>query len=938
MASPRARLRSILTLSAAVLLLAASTQVYADPAPFDLTGPRLEVKVTRGGQTLPITQVPNLAAGDKLWIHPDFPQGQAAHYLLIAAFLRGSTNPPPEDWFFKAETWNKKFTGLDVTVPQGAQQVIVFLAPETGGDFKTLISAVRGRPGSFVRASQDLNQATLDRSRLDAYLAAVRKINATDPTQLKDATPLLARSLDIELDKKCLDKDTDLQAACLTQGQDSMILNDGHSMSIVEALTAGPASDLALQASYTPQASYGYYSPYVASVIDIARILDSLHNAQYQYIPALSDQHDGAYDLKLNTPPSFHNPKSVIVVALPAVESAQPPPLHPLDEKQVFCAEKTALVLPVDGAPLVFSTKYARNLVLHLEANGKTVDLPLTSDPAKGGFLVDSKPLAGTNPGADATASLQGSWGFEPFTGPKFHLQGAQEQKWQISAADQNALVVGREDTIHLEAENASCIESIEFKDSAGKDVKADWKVDKPNLVEVKLPLKDAHPGDLTLIVKQAGLDKPQDVAAHTYSEAGHLESFTIHAGDRNGLLKGSRLDEVASLSVKGIKFEPGKLSSSQGSDELPMNTNDAKVAAALTAGQQLQGTATLKDGRTAQLQVTVDAARPRVMLIGKNIESGDPSSASNIQLANQDEIPQNSRLVFSIKAQQPATFNREDKIEVATGDNSYSTVLSMGEGTLTLQDASTALATLDPAKVFGGSAFGPLAFRIIDADGTKGDWQRLATLVRLPQFKTLKCPSVADQPCKLTGSNLFLVDAVAGDPQFSHPVQVPDGFPGNILPVPHPSSGELFVKLRDDPSVVNQVKLTAENVGPPPVPAAPPAATPAPAKPADQPAPAASGKPRPDYVSPNPPPASQPPSGQAPTGQAPPAQAPANPPPANPPAPQTPQSPPAAAPNNSNKPQQNSTPPPANPQPQAANQSSSTTQPATTPTPQPQR
>jgi hypothetical protein len=894
MASPFARLRSLLIFSAAVLLLAASTRVYADPAPFDLTGPRLEVKVTRGNQTLPITQVPNLAVGDKLWIHPDFPQGQAAHYLLIGAFLRGSTNPPPEDWFFKAETWNKKFTGLDVTVPEGAQQVIVFLAPETGGDFKTLINAVRGRPGSFVRASQDLNQATLDRSRLDTYLAAVRQINGTDPTKLKDATPLLARSLDIELDKKCLDKDTDLQAACLTQGQDSMILNDGHSTSIVEALTSGPAGDLALQASYTPQAAYGYYSPYVASVIDIARILDSLHNAQYQYIPALADQHDGAYELKLNTPPSFHNPKSVIVVALPAIEAAQPPPLHPLDEKQVFCAEKTALVLPVDGAPLVFSTKYARNLVLHLEANGKTVDLPLTSDPAKGGFLVDSKPLAGTNPGSDATASLQGSWGFEPFTGPKFHLQGAQEQKWQISAADQNALVVGREDTIHLEADNASCIESIEFKDSAGKEVKADWKVDKPNIVEVKLPLKDAHPGDLTLIVKQAGLDKPQDVATHTYSEAGHLESFTLHAGDRDGLLKGSRLDEVASLDVKGIKFEPGKLSSSQGSDELPMNTNDAKVATALTAGQQFQGTATLKDGRTAQLQVTVDAARPRVMLIGKNIESGDPSSASNIQLANQDEIPQNSRLVFSIKAQQPATFNREDKIEVATGDNSYSTVLSMGDGTLTLQDASTALATLDPAKVFGGSAFGPLAFRIIDADGTKGDWQRLATLVRLPQFQTLKCPYAKDQPCKLTGSNLFLVDAVSGDPQFTHPVQVPDGFPGNMLPVPHPSSGELFVKLRDDPSVVNQVKLTAENIGPPPVPApAPPTPTKPSPTPEDQPAPAAAGKPRPDYVSPNPPPPSQTPSTPAPNNQAP------------------------ANPSTPNQPAQNTTPPSANPQPQ---------------------
>src|SRR5271169_4255086 len=113
-----------------LFLCFASTLALADPAPFDLSGPKLEVKVTRGDQTLPITQVPNLAAGDTLWIRPDFPPGQSAHYLLIAAFLRGSTNPPPENWFFKDETWNKKSegAGLTVTVPEGAQQVLLFLA------------------------------------------------------------------------------------------------------------------------------------------------------------------------------------------------------------------------------------------------------------------------------------------------------------------------------------------------------------------------------------------------------------------------------------------------------------------------------------------------------------------------------------------------------------------------------------------------------------------------------------------------------------------------------------------------------------------------------------------------------------------------------------------------------------------------------------------
>ena len=62
--------------------------------------------------------------------------------------------------------------------------MLVFLAPETGGDFKTLMGAVRGRPGAFVRTSQDLNQAALDRSRLERYLATIRALNDADPAKL----------------------------------------------------------------------------------------------------------------------------------------------------------------------------------------------------------------------------------------------------------------------------------------------------------------------------------------------------------------------------------------------------------------------------------------------------------------------------------------------------------------------------------------------------------------------------------------------------------------------------------------------------------------------------------------------------------------------------------------------------------------------------------
>jgi len=802
-----------LRLLASLCLCLTTTAAFADPAPFDLAGPRIEIKVKRGDQTLPITAVPNLAAGDRLWIHPDFPKDQTAHYLLIVAFLRGSTNQPPENWFFKAETWNKKFSeGLYVTVPEGAQQAVLFLAPATGGDFKTLVNAVTGRPGAFVRASQDLNQASLDRSRLDAYLKDVRNISANDPDKLKEVSPLLARSLGIKLDKDCLDKVIDEQASCLVQKQDALILNDGHSESIVGTLTSGPASDLGMQASYTPRANFGYYSPYIASIMDIARIMDSFHTAEYQYIPALNSQRDNGWDLKLNTPPSFHNPKSVLVVALPPIEASQPPPLHPVDEKQVFCVTKNSLVIPADGAPLVFATGYARDLTLQLDSENKKVDLPLRPDAAKGGFVVDNAALMKAAPAihGPVIGSLHGYWGFTPFDGPTFHLQAAREQKWQLASADQGALVVGRDDALHLQAEDTTCVDSIEFRDGNGKVAKADWKAVAPDRVEVTLPLKNAEPGDLTLLVKQAGLSKPQEVLLHTYAAPGHLDSLSLHAGDQEGVLKGSRLDEVASVEIHGARFEPGKLSHADGNDVLVVETKDAKAVADLSSGEHLQAEVTLRDGRKVDLSTIVEASRPKVSLLSKNIENSGTANSDNIQLAGQDELPQNSKLVFSLKAQTPATFAREDKIEVATADGAYSTALNMGDGTLVLQDAKTALATLDPSKAYGSSAFGPLRFRLVDSTGAAGDWQPLATLVRLPTLQGLQCPQAADQPCSLAGSALFLLDSVSSDPQFTHPVQVPDGFPGNVLSVPHPDGQGLYVKLRDDPAVVNVVTLPA--------------------------------------------------------------------------------------------------------------------------------
>jgi hypothetical protein len=803
--------------TSAIFALLGTVVAHGDPAPFDLAGPNFDVTVTRGAKTLPISEVPNLAVGDRLWIQADLPATQSAHYVMVAAFLRGATNPPPESWFFRCETWTPKCVqeGLTVTVPQDAQQLLVFLAPQTGGDFKTLVSAVRGRPGAFVRTSQDLNQAALDRARLESYLSAIRALNDSDPTKLKATAPLLARSLAIKVDDKCLDRIPQLQAPCLMQGQNSLILDDGHSTSIVEALTAGPAGDLAMDASFTPQLNNGYYSPYIASVLDIARILDSFHTAQYQYIPALISPHGERLTLTLNSPPSFHNPKSVLVLALPAVEQPQLPPLHAVDPKEIYCAKAATLALPVEGAPLVFSTSYAHDITLSLSGkNGKRIDLPARADPEQGGFVVDTSGPGIASLGDSIHGSLRGFWGFDKYEGPGFDLTNAHTQTWELAPRDAGALIVGREDVVHLQAASVSCVDGIMLKDPDGKELKADWKTVKPNEVEVKLPLQAAKPGSITLLVTQYGASQPQSVQLNAFSEVARLDRFSIHAGDAQGILKGSRLDEVASLLVNDVEFLPGQLATIEGSDELAAVAQDARAAAVLTQGDAAKAKVTLKDGRVINISAVVEAPRPSVTLIGKSVRASPSSADSNIQLSNPDELPQDAKLTFSLRAKLPKLFTHDEKIEVATRDESSSTTLSFSNGGITLEDARVAVATLDPKKAFGPSAFGPLQFRIV-SDGVTGNWEPLATLVRLPVLRELDCPATPELACKLSGSNLYLVNSVSNDPQFDHPVQVPDGFPGYALPVPHPTNGQLYVKLRDDPSVINPATVATRQLPP---------------------------------------------------------------------------------------------------------------------------
>ncbi len=838
-----------------LFLCFASAGLCADGPAFDLAGPKVDVHVKRGNVTLPISEIPNLLTGDRLWIHPDLPESQSAHFVLVVAFLRGSTNPPPPEWFTRVETWSREARqeGVFVTVPDGAQQALIFLAPETGGDFNTLRNAVRSRPGAFVRAAQDLQAASWERMRLEAYLSDVKVTSQTDPKSLKDRAELAARSLGIKINQDCFNRPFDQQAACLAQNSEGLVLDDANAQSLVDQLTSGSTADLMNQLSYSSMAGGGVYSPYVGAVVDTARILSSLHTAHFQYIPALALPTADTLNLRLNVPPSFRNPKSVVVVALPPLGPPKPEPLYSVDPSGSFCAYKPSLVLSAEGAPLVFATQLAHDLTLRIEPAGgqkaAPVDLPVKSDPGLGGLVIQGAipPL----PAGDLTGVVTGKWGFDDWEGPSFHLVVAEPGKWVLSPADESALVVGRDDTLHFEGQSALCVQKVEELAEGAHPVNLTWKSPKPDALEVSVPLKDAAPGSVNVVIYQYGLRQPDQLKMIAYDVAASLNGLTLSAGDEEVLLKGTRLDQVAKARIGNLSLTPTSLTRVNDLDQLVMNATGS--TADLVPGKDYVARVELKDGRVLKAPVTVNPPRPEIALLSKGVQDATAGAPPPVQFGSPDDLPVNGRLVFFLKSSSPVNFPRDEKVEVAASDSSFHTMLDLADGSLMLEDAKTAVGTVEPLSRFGSSAFGPIRVRAISADGAAGDWLSLGTLVRLPVFKDLRCPHAASKPCVLSGNNLFLADAIASTPDFGNPTEVPPEFTGTQLVVPHPAGGVLYLKLRDDPATVQTltmpvipVTLPAEAAaiksqpGPTPV----PSSLQSPTQPATEPAPSTASPP----------------------------------------------------------------------------------------------
>jgi hypothetical protein len=825
-------------LACVLAALLAPAVCAADPARFDLIGPKIDVRITRGTTSLPIAEVPSLQPGDKIWIKADLPHTQSNHLLIVVAFLRGTTNLPPDNWFTEIDTWDKKtIEGTTVVVPQGAEEALMFVAPQTGGDFRTLRSAVRGRPGLFIRADADLNEASFEQQRIERYLAAMKTVPLDDPKAIQERSAKLAATLALKPNADCFKQPVDQQVICLTQASAPVLLDDGHGQTIAEALSNGPTSDFINQASYTQPVGGGLYSAYVGTIVDAVQIIASLRTAQYQYIPGLSFPDDATLNLRLNMPPSFHKPESVIVIGLPAIQKASLPPLHPPDPNQVACLLQPRMVLALQGAPLVFSTSFAHDLVLHLNRTGGVTDLPLTANAAEGGLTVTKEkqrePLRPNAPLKAAptaskteakigsandltiTGTVRGYWGFDAFEGPTLTVQQVDGKGWKIVGDTQ--LLAGQDNHLTLTGQGTGCIQHIALSTDKAKDVDVTFKPspekDKKDTLALDIPLKTVQPGGYALAIQQYGSASRDNLPLTAYTAGITLGELKIHTGDNLAVLSGEGLKSVASVEIDKQIFTPAANNPNASNDEILHLASKAGVS----PSDGSEAIVKLKDGRTMDVKVSTSAARPSLKLVYVHSTPAQQSGALAVTLTNKDDISLNGTLTFVVQTKD--AFPRDQSIEVATANNAVHTKVSLSDNSLVLEDEHTAVAHLDPLKAFGQSAFGRLAIRPIAADGTTGDWIGLGTLVRTPRITSIQCTGIqgtgiqgtapAAPTCTLNGDGLFLAQSFSAGKDFANPTDVPTGFAESSFNVPTPTDGAtLYLKLRDDPTSTATVTL----------------------------------------------------------------------------------------------------------------------------------
>ncbi|MGN5373616.1 hypothetical protein [Sphingomonas hankookensis] len=144
-----------------------------------------------------------------------------------------------------------------------------------------------------------------------------------------------------------------------------------------------------------------------------------------------------------------------------------------------------------------------------------------------------------------------------------------------------------------------------------------------------------------------------------------------------------------------------------------------------------------------------------------------------------------------------------DDGIEIAAGEAARR--LTVASGAVQRVGDDVVVTTIAPQTMFGPAVSGAMRLRAWRG-GAPGEWQPLATLVRLPVLSAITCT----ERCAVAGRDLFLVAAIGPTADRAAATPLPAGFVGTSVAVPPPVDPVLYLWLHDAADVALRVTVSA--------------------------------------------------------------------------------------------------------------------------------
>jgi hypothetical protein len=243
--------------------------------------------------------------------------------------------------------------------------------------------------------------------------------------------------------------------------------------SLVNQLTNGNALDLVNQLSYTTLAGGGAYSAYIGAIVDTARILSfaahrafpvhSRAGAAHGRQPESAAEHAALVSQSQVCGRGGAATRSVLRGRNRSIRSNA-------GERQFLRAANRGWCCPLKERRWSLPLRWLTDLYSTLQASE-------TRGAARAQPM--DVPVTGGRPGSKAgwshtATSIPRCRRRTDWRGPRqvglrrlgrtanTSLFTAQPGKWTLDAADQTALVVGRDDTLHIEGQTSVCVEKVE--------------------------------------------------------------------------------------------------------------------------------------------------------------------------------------------------------------------------------------------------------------------------------------------------------------------------------------------------------------------------------------------------------------------------------------------------------------------------------------------